>query len=87
MQAFVNWFDVDNPEHMAAWDHLKNVEGLWPKDFIPEGVSIHNSWEGLMASKIQDAWMAHVLGTPRRWKPIDDEVLLGLNKGYGGRHA
>lgn len=57
----VEWFDPYNKEHMAAYKHLQDTHGMWPKGFIPEGMSLGLGWQFVIMNKIADAWVKHVL--------------------------
>ena len=54
--SFCEWFDVDNMEHLKAWQHLEK-EGTWPKHFVPADVEMNNNWYLTCQVKMADAWL------------------------------
>ena len=60
MRFLVDWFDPYNIEHIRAYRHLQNT-GIWPCGFISAGVVIGSNWQILIASKLSNAWVDHML--------------------------
>ena len=52
----LDWFDEDNIEHLKAYKHLMKT-GLWPKDFIPEGITFPTNWCMMLNSKFASKYV------------------------------
>lgn len=51
--TFIEWFDIKNPEHVAAYRNL-HENGVWPAEFIPKGMVMDPGWQISIISKM--AW-------------------------------
>lgn len=51
-----SFFDPHNPEHMKAYEHLCTA-GVWPPDFLPEGIEIPMLWLQEIQAKMAQAWL------------------------------
>lgn len=58
----VEFFDVNNDEHLQAWAHLERV-GTWPKGFLPASIEMPPVWATGIAFKMADAWIAAKLSS------------------------
>jgi hypothetical protein len=60
---FHNWFDVNNKEHLAAFEHYR-ISNNWPNNFvIPGYVTLnHEHWYSLVLSKITTRYLELILG-------------------------
>lgn len=52
----VEWFDVNDKQHIAAWIELGD-SGVWPMGFIPPGMDFPMAWQGQIAFKMANAWV------------------------------
>ena len=52
----VEWFDVDNPEHIAAYVYL-NHHGSWPEGSIPDNVFFCPQWQLYLQNKLAEAYL------------------------------
>jgi hypothetical protein len=54
----LKWFDINNLEHLKAWNELSNV-GCWPKGFIPKDVTFDDNvgWHSVLAHRMADAYI------------------------------
>ena len=53
---FIDWFDVDNMDHLKAAKHLM-VIGSWPEGFIPDNVIMDPGWYMTMAVGMANAYI------------------------------
>jgi len=60
MMNIVDWFDVNNLEHLKAYKHLGET-GVWPTTFIPNFVEMGTLWYGRITSKIADEFVNKML--------------------------
>lgn len=56
----VDWFDLDNIEHLKAYRHL-GTTGMWPKDFLPGNIVIKTGWNFQLMIKIADRFIKEKL--------------------------
>lgn len=57
----VDYLDLDNIEHVKAFNAVQNGDGCWPDGFIaalPENLEFTTSWRLAILSKIADRWLA-----------------------------
>jgi len=52
----VDWFDVNNPTHVRAYNNLMKT-GAWEKGFIPVGMEFPPNWQVLVAGKLADTYV------------------------------
>lgn len=59
---FIEWFNVNNIEHISAYRHFK-ITGGWPKGFIPDGMELPDlwTWTSLLSIKMASAWVDLIL--------------------------
>ena len=57
--SIVEWFDVDNKEHVDAYYHLLN-EGSWPVGFIPDNIHRLPMWQLDIANKLANRWVEYM---------------------------
>jgi len=75
----VEFFDPRNLDHMKAYKHLCD-KGFWPEGFIKEGMEIPNGWQILIAAKMSDCWVEHMLKD--RKKILDSVTFYDLLNDY-----
>lgn len=64
----IDWFDLDNIEHLKAYKHLEDT-GRWPEDFIPEGLTYVPLWQVTLRARMADRFMKEKLSsTDIDWK-------------------
>jgi len=51
----LNWFEVDNYEHINAYVHLQET-GCWPENFIPENIDFCLNWNTLLMAEMAYAY-------------------------------
>lgn len=57
LTPFNEWFDINNPDHLNAYAHLRK-DGCWPKHFIPADVRMEQpNWQQLLDSRIVDRYL------------------------------
>jgi len=73
----IEWFSPDNIEHIKAFKHLCQT-GMWPKDFVPEGMDLPNLWHVGIANKLAMRWVEHITATPAtsEKEPFQDSYTL-----------
>ncbi len=55
---FTDWFDIKNPEHIAAYKHLTTGNtGCWPEGFIPDDVEMTVNWAVWTAMELANAFV------------------------------
>ena len=52
----LEWFDIDNTNHLKAYLHLEET-GMWPEDFVPDDITFSTSWHIVIMSKMADAYV------------------------------
>lgn len=57
---FCEWFDPQNIEHVKAYAHLQNT-GVWPEGFKPEKIYMEIGWQGIITSKLANAWINYLI--------------------------
>ena len=51
------WFDVNNKEHLKAYQHLMDV-GCWPEGFIDKNkVEFESGWQFMLMGKMTKEYM------------------------------
>jgi hypothetical protein len=55
-QSIVDFFDVNNVDHIKAYDTLEKT-GMWPIGFISDDINFPNNWHILLTFKMTDAWI------------------------------
>jgi len=64
--SIVEYFDVQNIEHLKAYQHLQNT-GSWPENFYDTmtelNIDIPIGWSLLLTSKLADAYINLKLGS------------------------
>jgi len=58
------FFDPHDLQHIKAYAELVD-SGMWPKGFIPDGTVLPSGWQTILAFKMTDAWMEHMLSQIR----------------------
>jgi len=58
--SFCDWFDPDNIEHIQVYEYLKQ-NGHWKKGFIKKYHDLENNWQILLAFKLADKWVQHMI--------------------------
>lgn len=58
-KSIVDWFDINNPEHIAAYQFVCD-KGYWPEGFIPskKAVAFPAGWPVLLAGTIAEQLLA-----------------------------
>lgn len=72
----IEWFDPYNVEHVKAYEHMIET-GVWPKDFIPEGITFPTGWCASLNYKMAAAWAVLV---------TEQEKLKEEREKEGGEH-
>lgn len=62
--SIIDFFDPHDFEHIQAYAVLVE-SGMWPEGFIPDGTIFPSDWYCMLAFKITDAWMQHMLAQIR----------------------
>lgn len=57
----VNWLDPHDHQHLHAYAYLQNT-GIWPMGFVPEEIVLPPLWQLVLANKIAECWIRHVIG-------------------------
>lgn len=57
---FLDFFDIHNKEHLAAYRHL-SVHGAWPVGFLPNNCEMSPIWPYQIAEKMAIAYVDLVL--------------------------
>ena len=52
----VDWFDVNNFEHILAYNYLIKT-GHWPKGFLPDNIKFIPNWNILIMSNLANAYI------------------------------
>ena len=65
---FADWFDVDNIDHVRAYQHLKDT-GIWPYNFLPDLVTMTPGWEMTITHRMANRYARNMV-------MIDDAKLL-----------
>lgn len=60
MDNIIDFFDEDDINHLKAYKHLCDT-GCWPENFVPEGTEFPTSWHFIIAYKLANAYLDHVL--------------------------
>lgn len=83
-KSIVDWFDINNPQHIAAYQHVCD-KGVWPIDFIPnkKAVGFPAGWPGLLAGKIAESLLAQRIELDKVL--IKAETLLDFVIAEGGQ--
>ena len=55
----VDFFDPEDQEDMAAWDHL-NKRGQWPNGYLPEDTYFPANWQVAIMIKMSDCWAEYM---------------------------
>jgi hypothetical protein len=55
-----DWFDPDNIDHIKAYNELQ-TNGVWPKGFIPNNVTLGPMWHINIAFILADRWVKYML--------------------------
>jgi len=61
-QLIVDWFDVNDLEHLKAFRELGNT-GCWPVGFIPKGMQFPNGWQIILYGMLGNAYLNAMLPT------------------------
>lgn len=61
--TIIDFFDPHNQEHIEAYAHLCFV-GVWPEWFVLDEVTFPQMWTVLLANKLADCWVQHILNNP-----------------------
>jgi len=69
-----DWFDIENKEHMEAYDHLRQT-GEWPKGFIPRDITFIPEWTIILIHKLANAYIDRKLWQPIETAPDDDTQI------------
>jgi len=59
-ESFCEWFDIYNINHIQAYRHLQQT-GVWPVGFIPTNIWIEPNWQAILAFKLADEWIDHMI--------------------------
>jgi len=51
MVDLIDWFDIENPDHMKAYDHLQK-KSTWPVNFLPADMIIPSDWYMMLHFKL-----------------------------------
>jgi hypothetical protein len=52
----IDWFDIENPDHIKAYIHLQE-KGYWPKDFFPENGTLPDHWHMKLQMKLSNGYV------------------------------
>lgn len=58
---FIDWFDIDDMDHLRAYKHLVTT-GSWPKGFIPDNIEMNPGWQTTMAFGMANAYVILRMG-------------------------
>jgi len=61
--TILDWFDMDNIEHLKAYKHLQDT-GTWPKGFIPEDNEFVLLQTITLANRLADRYVEEKLSEP-----------------------
>lgn len=61
--TILDWFEVENIEHLKAYRHLQDT-GSWPKDFIPKNNEFVSLQTTILANRLADRYVEEKLSMP-----------------------
>ena len=56
-----DFFDIHDRDHLVAWLSLSKT-GLWPKGFIPEGITFQTQWQAIIVWRLAGEYVKEKVG-------------------------
>lgn len=83
-KSIIDWFDINNPEHIAAYQLVVD-KGYWPPEFLPSKkvVIFPAGWPGLLAGTIAEQLLAQRVASDGVLQKVELALEVALSSNVG----